>query len=89
MKITLGDIMGPDGGAPKGPESTTNARIDLSFRPKEIEEVLKHVGKDARAKSETAVKFRFRGELVVDFEEHRGEEDVLTMHLHFNLEDKP
>lgn len=77
-------------GAPKGPDSTTEAKIDLAFRPREIEKVLMHVGREARAEGESEVRLRFRGELVVDFDPHQGgDEDVLGMTLNLSLEEKP
>ena len=86
MKITASGLGFP--GHDRGARDTTTARarIDVSFRPKEIERILLHVGREGRAKSETAVVFPFRGELVIDFEEEGS--DTLSMQLNLALEEK-
>lgn len=79
----------PPGHEPRGPDSTAEARIEVSFRPKEIEGLLIHVGGESKATSESEVKFRFRGEMTIDFDPHRdGDDDVLGMTLNVALESK-
>ena len=82
MRITSKDLgLGQDRDG-----STAEARIEVSFRPEEIEAILRHVGKEGRAKSGTAVVFPFRGELVVELSEEGG--DTVAMQLHLSLEGK-
>lgn len=78
----------PPGGS-TGPESTAEAHIDLQFRPREIEKVLMHVGREGEAISDHEVKLVFRGELVADLKPYReGGEDVVGLTLHLSFEGK-